>query len=88
MSSTAQELIPPEAQEPGGGRIGRTRGGRVRRLTGRDKVVLSLMVGIPTLIELALVWLPTLMSIGLSFTRWNGLDLSNIRGAGLGCVCR
>ncbi|MCT9626244.1 multiple sugar transport system permease protein [Arthrobacter sp. SORGH_AS 212] len=82
MSSTAQELIPPEAQEPGGGRIGRTRGGRVRRLTGRDKVVLSLMVGIPTLIELALVWLPTLMSIGLSFTRWNGLDLADIRPAG------
>jgi ABC-type sugar transport system permease subunit len=84
MSSTAQELIPPEAREPGGGRIRRTRGGRVRRLAGRDKVVLSLMVGIPTLIELALVWLPTLMSVGLSFTHWNGLDLGDIRPAGTG----
>ena len=82
MSSTAQELIPPEAREPGGGRIRRARGGRVRRLTGRDKVVLSLMVGIPTLIELTLVWLPTLMSVGLSFSRWNGLDLADIRPAG------
>jgi ABC-type sugar transport system permease subunit len=82
MSSTAQELIPPEAQEPGGGRIRRGKGGRVRRLAGRDKVVLSLMVGIPTLIELCLVWLPTLMSVGLSFTRWNGLDLADIRPAG------
>jgi multiple sugar transport system permease protein/raffinose/stachyose/melibiose transport system permease protein len=82
MSTTAQELIPPEAREPGGGRIRRTKGGRVRRLSGRDKVVLSLMVGIPTLIELALVWLPTLMSVGLSFTRWNGLDLADIRPAG------
>jgi multiple sugar transport system permease protein len=82
MSSTAQELIPPEAREPGGGRIRRTRGGRVRRLSGRDKVVLSLMVGIPTLIELAMVWLPMLMSVGLSFTRWNGLDLGDIRPAG------
>lgn len=82
MSSTAQELIPPEAREPGGGRIRRAKGGRVRRLTGRDKVVLSLMVGIPTLIELTLVWLPTLMSVGLSFSRWNGLDLADIRPAG------
>jgi ABC-type sugar transport system permease subunit len=82
MSSTAQELIPPEAREPGGGRIRRTKGGRVRRLSGRDKVVLSLMVGIPTLIELAMVWLPMLMSVGLSFTRWNGLDLGDIRPAG------
>jgi ABC-type sugar transport system permease subunit len=83
MSSTAQELIPPEAREPGGGgRIRRVKGGRVRRLSGRDKLVLSLMVGIPTLIELTLVWLPTLMSVGLSFTRWNGLDLGNIRPAG------
>ncbi|QDG68283.1 sugar ABC transporter permease [Pseudarthrobacter sp. NIBRBAC000502772] len=82
MSSTAQELIPPEAREPGGGRIRQARGGRVRRLTGRDKVVLSLMVGIPTLIELTLVWLPTLMSVGLSFSRWNGLDLADIRPAG------
>ncbi|BCW20398.1 sugar ABC transporter permease [Pseudarthrobacter enclensis] len=82
MSSTTQELIPPEAREPGGGRPGRRTGGRVRRLTGRDKLVLSLMVGIPTLIELALVWLPTLMSVGLSFTRWNGLDLADIRPAG------
>lgn len=84
MSSTAQELIPPEAREPGGGRISRTRGGRVRRLAGRDKVVLALMVGIPTLIELILVWLPTLMSVGLSFTSWNGLDLADIRPAGTG----
>ena len=88
MSSTARELIPPESREPEGAsakraRSRRTRGGRVRRLSGRDKVVLSLMVGIPTLIELTLVWLPMLMSVGLSFTRWNGLDLGDIRPAGL-----
>ena len=35
------------------------RAGRVRRLSGRDKVVLSIMVGIPTLIQLVLVWIPT-----------------------------
>lgn len=85
MSSTARELIPPESREPEGapGRTSRAKGGRVRRLSGRDKLVLSLMVGIPTLIELTLVWLPMLMSVGLSFTRWNGLDLGDIRPAGL-----
>ncbi|WP_415853410.1 carbohydrate ABC transporter permease [Sinomonas sp. G460-2] len=56
---------------------------KVRRLTRRDKIVLILMVAIPTLIELIFVWLPTLMSIGLSFTRWNGLALTDIRGTGL-----
>ena len=56
---------------------------RVRRLSGRDKLVLGLMVGIPTLIQLVLVWIPTLMSVGLSFTRWNGLELTDIKPAGV-----
>lgn len=57
---------------------------RVRRLSSRDKVVLGVMVGIPTLIQLVLVWIPTLMSVGLSFTRWNGLELTDIKPAGAG----
>ena len=56
---------------------------RVKRLSGRDKLVLSIMVGIPVLIEAVLIWIPTLLSVGLSFTKWNGLDLSNIRSNGL-----
>ncbi len=55
---------------------------RVRRLSTPDKVVLSVMVGVPTLIQLVLVWIPTLLSILLSFSRWNGLTLSDIRPAG------
>jgi len=58
------------------------RSGRVRRLTGPDRVVLGVMVGVPTLIQAVLVWIPTLLSVGLSFTRWNGLALSDIRSAG------
>jgi multiple sugar transport system permease protein/raffinose/stachyose/melibiose transport system permease protein len=54
----------------------------VRRLSKRDKLVLTAMVAVPTLIELVFVWLPTLFSIGLSFTRWNGLDLTDIRPTG------
>ena len=56
---------------------------KVRRLSKRDKVVLGLMVGIPTLVQLAFVWIPTVLSIFLSFTRWNGLALSDIKAAGL-----
>ncbi|WP_426979440.1 carbohydrate ABC transporter permease [Pseudarthrobacter sp. O4] len=56
---------------------------RVRRLSRRDKIVLSIMVGIPTLIQLVLVWIPTLLSVGLSFTRWNGLELTDIKPAGV-----
>jgi ABC-type sugar transport system permease subunit len=56
---------------------------RLQRLTRRDKFVLAAMVAIPTLIELVLIWVPTVLSIGLSFTKWNGLALSDIRGNGL-----
>ncbi|MDN4644351.1 carbohydrate ABC transporter permease [Arthrobacter sp. PsM3] len=56
--------------------------GRVRRLSGRDKWVLGFMVGVPTLIQLVLVWIPTLLSAALSFTRWNGLSLTDIKSAG------
>jgi ABC-type sugar transport system permease subunit len=57
--------------------------GRVRRLTGGDRVVLTVMVAIPTLIQAVLIWIPTLLSIGLSFTHWNGLALSDIKPAGV-----
>lgn len=56
---------------------------RIKRLSRRDKIVLSLMVGVPTLIQLVLIWIPTVLSIVLSFTRWNGLGLDGIRAAGL-----
>jgi len=42
-------------------------------LTTRDKVILALMLGIPAFIHIGLVWMPTLGSVVLSFTRWNGV---------------
>lgn len=50
--------------------------GRRRRLsllTRRDKAVLILMAGIPALLTTALIWVPALGSIVLSFSKWNGI---------------
>jgi multiple sugar transport system permease protein len=41
-------------------------------LSGGDRWTVGLMVGIPTFLVLALVWLPALASVLLSFTRWDG----------------
>jgi multiple sugar transport system permease protein/raffinose/stachyose/melibiose transport system permease protein len=83
--------VPAHAAEPSPSSTGtagaatsvRPRKRRLQRLTKRDKIVLGFMVGIPTLIEAVLVWIPTLLSIGLSFTKWNGIALSDIRSNGV-----
>ena len=46
---------------------------RFSLLTRRDKVLLALMVGIPLLVDLALIWGPAIVSFLLSFTNWNGI---------------
>ncbi|MDT7782251.1 MAG: multiple sugar transport system permease protein [Pseudonocardiales bacterium] len=51
----------------------RRRGKRATALAGTDKLVLGLMLGIPTVVHLLFVWIPTLGSIALSFSRWNGI---------------
>jgi multiple sugar transport system permease protein len=60
-------------------RRGRQHRNRLRRTTTRDRIVLGLMVGIPTLIELVMVWGPALVSVVLGFTNAR-LDLSQPGG--------
>lgn len=56
---------------------------RVRRFSGRDRLTLGVMVGVPTTLLVSLVWLPTFASVALSFTRWNGIGgLKTIEGVG------
>jgi len=69
----------PKATERGLGRLRR----RYSLLSRRDKIVLTLMVAVPTLIQLVLVWIPTVLSVFLSFVQWNGLAFTDIRPAGL-----
>lgn len=58
--------------------------GREKKLPGRDRFTVITMVTIPLFLVLALVWLPALLSVVLSFGRWNGFgDLDTIEWVGL-----
>jgi ABC-type sugar transport system permease subunit len=80
MTRLTTDVSPPTSSDPA--RPAR-KNRKVRRLSGRDKVVLGFMIGIPTLVEAVLIWFPALASVGLSFTKWNGLDLSGIKSNGV-----
>lgn len=57
---------------------------RPRFLTRRDVVVLAVMIGVPALIHVGFVWFPTLASVLLSFTSWDGIGgLGTITPVGL-----
>lgn len=43
------------------------------RLSGGDRVAVALMVGVPLFVVVGLVWVPTLLSVALSFTSWDGI---------------
>jgi multiple sugar transport system permease protein len=58
--------------------------GREKKLSGRDRWTVILMVAVPMFLVVALVWLPAMASVALSFGRWNGFgDLDTIEWVGL-----
>ncbi|MGW4211605.1 carbohydrate ABC transporter permease [Lentzea sp. NPDC004789] len=73
------KAVAPEGPPP------RRRGKRATALAGTDKLVLGLMLGIPTIVHVLFVWVPTLGSIALSFSRWNGIGgFEDIEWIGVG----
>lgn len=64
--------------------VSKVKRSRHQLLTRRDLWVVGLMLGIPTLVHVTLVWLPTLLSFVLSFTRWDGIGgLATMEPVGL-----
>src|SRR4051794_10434383 len=66
--------IPRPAQAPASrsGPLRRRR--RLHQMTRRDIIVLSVLLGIPVLLDVALIWATTAASVGLSFTSFNGVS--------------
>jgi multiple sugar transport system permease protein len=57
---------------------------RRRGMRTSDRVVVALMVAVPTLVVVLLIWLPALASVLLGFTRWEGIGgLDTIQWIGL-----
>ena len=52
---------------------GGARGRRAVRLSAGDRVTVAVMVGVPMLVVGGLIWFPTIASILLSFTNWDGI---------------
>ncbi len=81
----ATGTAPPVATTPPTAKAKKKRGGtrrHERRKSPRDRLVIILMVTVPTLLVVWLVWLPAMASIYLSFTKWNGFKLSGIQWIG------
>jgi len=69
----AAGLAPAPAPTGAGVLAASPRKRRYSVLTRRDRFVLLLMVGIPVALDLMFIWGPTLVSVLLSFTNWQGI---------------
>jgi multiple sugar transport system permease protein len=56
---------------------------RARSLGRGDRIFLTVLIGIPLAALLFFVWLPALASVALSFTTWDGIELTDIQWIGL-----
>jgi len=69
----ATSITPAREDSPEAGELVPTRRGGYHVLTRYDRRVLMVMVGIPLLLDVLLIWWPTVSSILLSFTNWDGV---------------
>ena len=53
------------------------------QFTGNDRRVFLAMLLIPAAIHILIVWVPTILSIVLSLTKWNGIRFSDLEWSGL-----
>ena len=56
---------------------------RAARLDWPDRITLGFMTGVPVLLVVSLVLIPAIATVLLSFTRWDGIGVSNIQWIGL-----
>jgi len=54
-----------------------------RSLSKTDRFTLTAFVGIPTILQIILLWVPAVVTIILSFTHWNGVRIKDIQWAGI-----
>jgi multiple sugar transport system permease protein len=79
--ATPTSTVPPSAAAPPAA-AGKRR--RLSQISGRDRLILVVMVSIPLLLHLLLVWVPAIATVVLSFTEWDGLSsVSDIAFIGL-----
>ena len=71
--TTKTGTAPVTGKKAGTGVLVSSRRRRYSVLTRHDKLILTLMVGIPLAFDVALIWGPTLASVVLSFTNWDGI---------------
>jgi ABC-type sugar transport system permease subunit len=74
VANTTTSVAPARTPEPeAGALVARRRKRRYTLLTRHDKLLIALMVGVPLALDLILIWGPTLASVVLSFTNWDGI---------------
>jgi ABC-type sugar transport system permease subunit len=75
VANTTTSLAPARAQKEteAGALVATRRRRRYTLLTRHDKILIALMVGVPLTLDLLLIWGPTLASVFLSLTNWDGI---------------